>query len=257
VAEVAYDLGRYDETEAVLDGLGAGWVAADPVARGAAMRLRALVKLGRSRAYGGPLAPSPAYVARVAAARVGFERCLTLAREVGDVLAEAEALHDLGYCHYAVGDFAAALAAFRLAERRHRAAGARRRRNIEVYWIGVASTMTGDHVAAERALRAALRALDEAGETPKALEVAQAIGQLWMLRGEPVRAAACYLAAIATPGLDARVRQGIEAWHLPPLRAAIDAGTWSTLEARALALGYRDTVTAILRNGSPPLPGED
>ena len=256
-AEVAYDLGRYDEAEAVLGGLGAGWAAADPVARGAAMRLRALVTLGRSRAYGGPLALSPAYVARVEVARAGFDRCLALAREAGDVLAEAEALHDLGYCSYAVGDFAAALAAFRLAERRHRAVGARRRRNIEVYWIGVASTMTGEHAAADRALRAALRAMDEAGETPKALEVVQAIGQLWKLRGEPVRAATCYLAAIATPGLDARVRQGIEAWHLPPLRAVIDAGTWSTLEARARTLGYRDTVTALLRSGSLPLPGED
>ncbi len=98
--------------------------------------------------------------------------------------------------------------------------------------------------------------MDEAGEIPKALEVVQAIGQLWMQRGEPVRAAACYLAATATPGLDARVRQGIEAWHLPPLRAVVDAGTWSTLEAQARALGYRATVTALLRSGSPPLPGE-
>ena len=256
-AEVLYDLGRYDEAESVLDGIGAGWARIDPSARVAATRLRALVALGRSRAYGGPLTPSPAYVARVEAARVGFECCLTRTREVGDVLAEAEALHDLGYCCYAVGDFAAALAAFRLAERRHRAVGARRRRNIEAYWIGVASTMTGDHPTAERALRAALRAMDEAGETPKALEVVQAIGQLWVRRGEPLRAAACYLAAIATPGLDARVRQGIEAWHLPPLRAAIDAGAWSALEARVVTLGYRDSVTALLRSGSLPLPGDD
>ena len=255
-AELLYDLGRYDEADAVLDGLAAAWPRADPSARVATIRLHALIALGRSRAYGGPLALSPAYVARVEEARTGFDRCLTLAREVGDVLAEAEALHDLGYCSYAVGDFAPALAAFRLAERRHRAVGARRRRNIEVYWIGVALTMTGDYVAAERALRAALRAMDEAGETPKALEVVQAIGQLWMQRGEPVRAAACYLAATATPGLDARVRQGIEAWHLPPLRAVVDAGTWSTLEAQARALGYRATVTALLRSGSPPLPGE-
>ncbi len=256
VAEVLYDFGRYDEAESVLDGIGGGWTAADPFARGAVLRLRALVALGRSRAFGGPLAPSPAYVARVAAARAGFERCLALAREVGDALAEGEALHDLGYCSYAVGDFGAALAAFRLAERRHRAAGARRRRNIEVYWIGVASTMTGDFAAADRALRAALRALDEAGETPKTLEVVQAIGLAWHGRGDPLRAAACYLAAIATPGLDARVRQGIEAWYLPPLRAAIDPDTWSRLEAQALALGYRDTVTALLRRGSLPLPGE-
>jgi DNA-binding SARP family transcriptional activator len=256
-AEVLYDVGRYDEAESVLDGIGGGWAAADPFARGALLRLRALVALGRSRAYGGPLAPSPAYVARVAEARAGFERCLALAREVGDVLAEAEALHDLGYCSYAVGDFGAALAAFRLAERRHRAAGARRRRNIEVYWIGVASTMTGDFAAAERALRAALRAMEEAGETPKALEVMQAMGQAWFRRGQPLRAAACYLAAITTPGLDARVRQGIEAWYLPPLRAAIDPATWSRLEAQVVTLGYRDTFTALLRRGSLPLPGED
>ncbi|MFO8148733.1 MAG: BTAD domain-containing putative transcriptional regulator [Trueperaceae bacterium] len=255
-AEVLYDLGRYDEAEAELDGVGAGWARIDPIARVATTRLRALIALGRSRAFGGPLAPSPAYVARVEVARAGFDRCLLLAREAGDVLAEAEALHDLGYCSYAVGDFAAALAAFRLAERRHRAVGARRRRNIEMYWIGVASTMTGDFLAADRALRAALRALDEAGETPKALEVMQAIGQLWKLRGEPLRAAACYLAATITPGLDARVRQGIENWHLPPLRAVIDAATWATLETLSRALGYRDTVTALLRTGSPPVPGE-
>jgi DNA-binding SARP family transcriptional activator/predicted ATPase len=255
-AEVLYDFGHYDRAESVLDGIGGGWAAADPFARGAILRLRALVALGRSRAYGGPLATSPAYVARVAAARAGFERCLALAREVGDVLAEAEALHDLGYCSYAVGDFAAALAAFRLAERRHRAVGARRRRHIEVYWIGVASTMTGDFAAADRALRAALRAMDEAGETPKALEVMQAMGQCWFGRGQPLRAAACYLASIATPGLDARVRQGIEAWYLPPLRAAIDPSTWSRLEAQVVALGYRETVTTLLRRGSLPLPGE-
>jgi predicted ATPase len=256
-AEVAYDLGRYDEAEAELDGLGAGWTRIDAVARVAATRLRALIVLGRSRAYGGPLASSPAYVARVDAARVGFERCLTLARELGDVLAEAEALHDLGYCHYAVGDFAAALAAFRLAERRHRAVGARRRRHIEVYWIGVASTMTGDHAAAERALRAALRALDEAGETPKALEVCRRSANCGSCVGSPCgRRPATWRRSphrASTPACG----RGSRTWHLPPLRAAIDAGTWSTLEARAQALGYRDTVTAILRNGSPPLPGEE
>jgi len=255
-AEVAYDLARYDEAEAVLDAIGAGWPGVDPVARGAMQRLRALVTLGRSRAYGGPLAPSAAYLAKVAAARAGFERCLRMARETGDVLAEGEALHDLGYCSYAVGDFAAALALFRLAERRHRVAGARRRRNIEVYWIGVASTMTGDEPAAERALRAALRALDEAGETPKALEVVQAIGLLWWRRGDPLRAAACYLSALTTPGLDARVREGIETWFLPQLRAAIDPGDWTALEVQARALGYRDAVTELLRHGALPVPGE-
>ncbi len=255
-AEVSYDLGRYDDAESVLDGLEADGVQVDAVTRGAITRLRALVALGRSRAFGRPLGPSPAYEAYVATARAGFERCLLLARKRGDVLAEAEALHDLGYCSYAVGDFGTALAAFRLAERRHRVLGARRRQTIEVYWIGVAATMTGNHAAAERALRAALRAMDEAGETPKALEVVQAIGQLWEQRGDHLRAAACYLAAIATPGLDARVRQGVEAWHMPPLRAAIDAASWSRLEAQALALGYRDTVTALLRSGSLPLPSD-
>jgi DNA-binding SARP family transcriptional activator/tetratricopeptide (TPR) repeat protein len=256
-AEVLYDLGRYDEAEAVLDDLDARGARPEPVARAAALRLRSLVVLGRSRGAGQPLAPSPAYVRQVEAARAGFERCLALAREVGDVLAEAEALHDLGYCSFAVGDFAAALTAFRLAERRHRAAGARRRRNIEVYWIGVACTMIGDHPAAERALRAALRAMDEAGETPKALEVVQAFGQLWSQRGDPARAAVCHLAAMAAPGLDARVRQAIVNWHLPPLRAAIDARGWAALEARALTLGYRDTVTELLRTGSLPLPTEE
>ena len=254
-AEVAYDLGRYDVAEAVLDGIAAGWSRLDPGARVAMTRLRALIELGRSRSCGEPLAPSAAYVARVERARAGFERCLTLARTSGDVLAEGEALHDLGYCHYAVGDFATALAAFRLAERRHRAIGARRRRTIEVYWIGVASTMTGDHDGAERSLRAALRAFDEAGELPKVLEVVQAIGLLWMRRGERERAAACYLAALATPGLDARVRQAIETRHIPPLRAALGGQRWTTLEAMAPALGYRGTVAALLRSGSLPVPG--
>lgn len=255
-AEVLYDLGRYDEADAALDLLGEGWVGSGHVGRIATQRLRALVVLGRSREHGTPSATTPTYLSQVAAARAGFERCLGLARKHGDLLAEAEALHDLGYCHYAVGNFAAALAAFRLAERRHRAAGAERRRAIEVYWIGVAATMVGDHGAADRALRAALRAMDEAGETPKALEVVQAIGQLWWRREEPLRAAACFLAAITTPGLDARVRQGIEAWHLPQLRAAIDAVTWRALADHTLALGYRDVVAALLQAGSLPLPGE-
>jgi hypothetical protein len=98
--------------------------------------------------------------------------------------------------------------------------------------------------------------MDEAGETPKALEVMQAIGLSWHGRGDPLRAAACYLAAIATPGLDARVREGIENWYLPPLRAAIEPGMWSRLEAQVLARGYRETVTALLRRGTLPLPGE-
>jgi tetratricopeptide (TPR) repeat protein len=255
-AEVLYDLGCYDEADATLDRLGEGWAGGGHVGRVALHRLRSLVVLGRSRAHGTPSATTPSYLAQVAAARAGFERCLALARKHEDVLAEAEALHDLGYCHYAVGDFAAALAAFRLAERRHRAAGAERRRTIEVYWIGVAATMVGDHVEADRSLRAALRALDEAGETPKALEVMQAIGQLWWRRGEPPRAAACFLAAVTTPGLDARVRQGIEAWHLPQLRAAIDAVTWRALADHTLELGYRDAVDALLQAGSLPLPGD-
>jgi DNA-binding SARP family transcriptional activator len=255
-AEVLYDQGRYDEAEAALDRLGDGWSGGGHVGRTATQRLRALVVLGRSRAHGTPTATTPSYLAQVAAARAGFERCLALARRHDDVLAEAEALHDLGYCHYAVGDFAAALAAFRLAERRHRAAGAERRRTIEGYWIGVAATMVGDHVEADRSLRAALRAMDEAGETPKALEVIQAIGQLWWRRGEPLRAAACFLAAVTDPGLDARVRQGIDAWHLPQVRAVLDAGTWSMIAAHTLALGYRDAVAALVRDGSLPLPGE-
>jgi len=255
-AEVLYDLGRYDEADAALDALGDGWEGGGHVGRIATQRLRSLLVLGRARAVGTPSAPSPAYLEQVATARAGFERCLALARECGDVIAEAETLHDLGYCHHAVGEFAVALAAFRLAERRHRAAGAERRRSIEVYWIGVAAAMVGDHAEADRCLRAALRAMYEAGERPKALEVVQAMGQLWWRRGEPLRSALCYLVALTQPGLDTRVRQGIEAWHLPPLQARVDAVTWRLLAGHALALGYRDAVAALLQSGSLRLPGE-
>jgi hypothetical protein len=60
-----------------------------------------------------------------------------------------------------------------------------------------------------------------------------------------------------SPGhADARVRQGIEAWHLPPLQARVEAVTWRLLASHALALGYRDAVAALIQSGFLRLPGE-
>jgi len=252
-AEVLYDLGRYDQANAALDAVLASR-GGDRGLRIAGLRLRGLIELGRSRTHGAPESPSPVYVDHVGAAAQLFQQCLALARASGDVMREAEALHDLGYCHYARGEFEVALSTFEAAERRHRRIGAHRRRYIETYWTGVALLMLGRYDEADRALRSALRAADEASEVPKALEIVQAFGVLWWRRGDPQRAAACFLAALATPGLDARVLQGIEAWHLPQLRTVVDDRSWRLSEARVRTLGYREVVKALLRVGEV-LPG--
>ncbi len=256
VAEVAYDRGAYERAEQVLRGL-ASWRPGDPVAAIARERLAGLIALGRSRAHRGADARRDGFVALIETARRSFESCLNRARRHGDAIAEAEALHDLGFCQYVLDDHETALATFQRAERLHRAAGAWRRRYIETYWIGVALLALGRFEQADAALRAALRAADAAAERPKALEVMQAFGLLWQRRGQSQQAAACHLAALATPGLDARVQESVRAWHLPPLREALGGVAWSRLVLSVQGIGYRQAVGALLAHGALPLPTSD
>ena len=252
-SEVAYERGRYDEAEALLESI-APWRAGVAAATIARERLRGLVALGRSRAHVGGGGDVEAHGAFLAESLAAFERCLARARAAGDAMAEAEALHDVGFCQYVAGEYDAALATFEAAERRHAAAGVRRRRYIETYWIGIASIMLGRFDAADAALRAALRAADAAGERPKALEVVQGFGFLALRRGTPLEAAMCFAAALATPGLDPRVEASVREWHLPALREVIGERTWRRLQQQAQRLGYRNVVTELVRSGAVPLP---
>jgi tetratricopeptide (TPR) repeat protein len=131
------------------------------------------------------------------AAAQALEQALNIARDIADQLGQANALHDLGIVRLVTGDYRAAAQALEQALNIARDIGDRLGQANALNTLGSVRRLTGDYRAAGQALEQALNIARNIGNRGGEAEILNETGELYRVRGDPGRAANYHRQALA------------------------------------------------------------